>query len=251
MASPLLGNAPLNALTFAGYGQGMRMLESAFGPPPRAERAGAGWLDSATTRAYLAGCWGGVLQCVVVTPVEYVKCQAQATRHSVGSWDIAKRLLRTHPLWPLGLYRGWWITVIRDVPSYGAYFWAYDHAKLFLDRVRVERLHGAPRPSPDAPFATPIVLTAGAFAGAVCWTVTYPAERVKTEVQTAADHAPRSELRMWNVARRLWRAEGPSAFTRGLGTTILRALPVNAVTLYVYELVLRALSPPRRLEPPQ
>jgi solute carrier family 25 (mitochondrial carnitine/acylcarnitine transporter), member 20/29 len=245
MASPLLGNAPLNALTFAGYGQGMRALEAALGPTTRSSAPGrpGGWLSSETTRAYLAGCWGGVLQCVVVTPVEYIKCQAQATRHSIGSLEIAKRLVRRHPVWPLGLYRGWWITVIRDVPSYGAYFWAYDASKLMLDRVRVQTFGGAPRASADAPFATPVVLLAGAIAGVICWTVTYPAERIKTEIQTASDHAPRADLRMAHVARRLWRQEGPAAFTRGLGTTVLRAVPVNAVTLYVYELVLRALAP--------
>lgn len=41
---------------------------------------------------------------------------------------------------------------------------------------------------------------------------------------------------------RSYRAEGPSVFFRGLLPTIVRGFPVNAVTFYVYEVVMEMLS---------
>ena len=240
MASPLLGNAPLNALTFAGYGQAMRVMERLAGSPRPSRVGDRAFLDNPTTRSYIAGCWGGFLQCMVATPVEYVKCQAQAANHSISSVAIARRLLGNHPVPPLGIYRGWWITCIRDVPSYGVYFWGYETSKR-----TIARLASLPSAQTGTDYPTPVILAAGAVAGVLGWGVTYPAERIKTEIQTAPDTARPHDLRMWNVARRLWRAEGPAAFVNGLGPTLVRAIPVNAVTLLVYEWALAALQPPR------
>jgi hypothetical protein len=44
------------------------------------------------------------------------------------------------------------------------------------------------------------------------------------------------------IAKELMQAEGYRAFFRGLGTTMVRAVPVNAVTFLVYEEVLRLLE---------
>ncbi len=37
-----------------------------------------------------------------------------------------------------------------------------------------------------------------------------------------------------------WRAEGPQFLTRGLGSTVIRAFPMNAATFFVYNLVMKS-----------
>lgn len=87
MTSPLVGNGPLNAIVFAGYGSGLRWLD-------RWDGTESGRRPS-VLRLGLAGAYGGLLQCVVATPTELVKCQLQVQRLKAryhGPWDCVKKV---------------------------------------------------------------------------------------------------------------------------------------------------------------
>ena len=58
---------------------------------------------------------------------------------------------------------------------------------------------------------------------------------IKSAVQTVSETAPAQHRTMVYQAQLLYAQHGIKAFSNGLGTTLLRAFPVNAVTLFVYE----------------
>ena len=51
-----------------------------------------------------------------------------------------------------------------------------------------------------------------------------------------------TDSRIASVAATLYRRGGFKAFYRGLGTTLIRAFPVNAATFAAYELAMSVLS---------
>ena len=62
-----------------------------------------------------------------------------------------------------------------------------------------------------------------------------PFDVLKSVIQTAPAGTPSRELTMAHVARTSYRVHGGSFFFKGLAPAIIRAIPVSAVTFYVYE----------------
>lgn len=84
----------------------------------------------------------------------------------------------------------------------------------------------------------------GAVAGVLAWVSTFPIDCIKTRVQAverlAGEGQGQRGWRPWNgsvavAAREIWSQGGPGAFWRGVGATVLRAIPVNATLFVVYE----------------
>jgi solute carrier family 25 carnitine/acylcarnitine transporter 20/29 len=135
-----------------------------------------------------------------------------------------------------GFYQGGVITMIRDAPSYGIYFWAYESMKRVLEVQ-----------SGDDAWK---LLLAGGVAGTVSWASIYPIDVVKSRLQM--QHNKHNENTRLLIDRpyasikdcvvKSYKAEGASVFFRGLWPTLIRAFPVNAVTFYVYEIVMDLLK---------
>jgi len=130
-----------------------------------------------------------------------------------------------------GLYKGYLVTIAREMPSIGLYFFAYKQC-----REQITKLQGLSKPST---FAT---LFGGGIAGAVSWTVIYPCDVVKTFMQISTkpihpDTLAYKDMSIIQVSRRLLARHGVSVFFGGLGATVARAFPVNAAVFYFYELI--------------
>jgi hypothetical protein len=130
-----------------------------------------------------------------------------------------------------GLFRGWGAVVLRDAPTFGVYFVAYE----------ASRRAGTPADGSHTP--TWVMLAGGALAGASSWLLATPADVIKSIIQGSPVTTPRAELRIAAVARRVYAAEGLAGFFRGVVPSVVRSLPVNAVTFWGYELSCRALQP--------
>ncbi|RHY27952.1 hypothetical protein DYB32_006411 [Aphanomyces invadans] len=136
----------------------------------------------------------------------------------------------------LGMFQGVWPTVLRDTLSYGVYFYVYEATLRHLQSQRANGLKS--NPTQDAAS----MLFAGGCAGVVSWAIIYPLDVVKSVIQSLPTTAPKSDLSLPRQAKLLYSVHGLRIFTKGLGTTMLRAFPVNAVTFYVYEMTMAALS---------
>ena len=283
VGSPLAGAAPLNALTFAGNGKSLRYIDHWLGVGEEAGVGGGGGVVKRPYWAYyVSGCVGGFTQAFVASPTDLVKCRLQvqyalrsnpATAFAPSILAIPPTTTPTPPVTPAhpshhhtltqqpttalsmfrhihaqegvrGLFRGFSATALRDTPSYGVYFLAYEWAKDGLVAA------GGGQSSPLLP-----MLVAGGVAGVLSWLSCYPVDVVKSVIQTESAVAGgggvgggggSGGVGMWSVTKRLYAEGGVGRFFRGVSPCLLRAVPVNAVTFVVYEhsqLLLQRLLP--------
>lgn len=265
MLSPLLGNAPLNAIVFGANGSMSRLLQKHYPQPKHEIEQGI----PSYWRVGLSAMYGGAYSCIVCVPMELIKCRLQvlvdgqalsavqpslATTSSThpspsptsplstpssisssapynGPWSCIKYTYRIAGL--AGLYRGWWTTWWRDVPAYASWFIAYEACKYHLS---------TPVQRSNRQYNTGTLLTAGGAAGVATWLSTYPFDVLKSVVQTAPIDTPRAQLKMWYIAKTYYKLYGINWFFKGLTPTLIRAIPTSAVTFWVYELMLDAMG---------
>ncbi|RQM29049.1 hypothetical protein B5M09_007057, partial [Aphanomyces astaci] len=243
MLSPILSNAPINAVVFAVYGQTSRLWQD-------------GNSDAKLTpgQQFLAGAAAGLCQVTFAAPAELIKITMQVHNYpsNYSSLTCLRDVFKAEGL--RGIYRGTGLQIMRDVPAFGSYFYSYEVLKDALtggqpDNVRVylftvvETLSILLRIlicSYSFHFneTTMNLLLAGGLAGSISWMLTHPIDMVKTLVQSQGT----DRVSMWDVVRRQHALEGPKFLLKGFGATILRAFPVSAVTFLVYERTMQSLN---------
>lgn len=109
---------------------------------------------------------------------------------------------------------------------------------------RHSRVYSTPRDSISAP----LIALYGGIAGEALWLASYPFDVVKSKMQSdglgplGSDGGGRRYGSMRDCFRQVWREEGWRGFWRGIGPTMVRALPVSAGTFAVVELAMRAMG---------
>lgn len=73
----------------------------------------------------------------------------------------------------------------------------------------------------------------GGIAGEALWLASYPFDVVKSKLQSDGFGAQMRYRGAVDCALQTWRAEGLAGFWRGIGPTLLRAMPVSAGTFAV------------------
>lgn len=191
----------------------------------------------------LGGFGTGAVQSILFSPVELVKIQLQLQNGSNntapskqerpvsqgGPVQVAKTIFQTEGL--RGMYRGFTITVMRDAPAHGFYFWTYEYAR--------EWLHPGCRRSGQEDLQTMVI--AGGLAGVSSWVCCYPLDVVKTRLQAQSPSSSEKYTGIINCFVKSIRNDGCSVLWRGLGTTVGRAFVVNGVVFSAYEISLRCL----------
>ncbi|CAI9114119.1 OLC1v1014769C1 [Oldenlandia corymbosa var. corymbosa] len=181
---------------------------------------------------YLGGVGTGAIQSLLLSPVELVKIRLQLQRNISstnihrGPVDLARSILKTEGL--RGMYRGLMITVLRDAPAHGVYFWTYEYMR--------EQLHPGCRKNGQESFRT--MLFAGGLAGVASWVSCYPLDVIKTRFQ-AQNSAKYTGI--VDCFRQSVKEEGYRVLWRGLGTAVARAFVVNGAIFTAYETALRCL----------
>lgn len=187
----------------------------------------------------IGGLCTGALQSLMLSPVELVKIRIQlqdkshAELHQPdchrGPVSVAKSIIRTEGL--RGIYRGFSITVLRDAPSHGFYFWTYEYIR--------EQLHPGCRKKGQESLQT--MLVAGGLAGVASWVCCYPLDVIKTRLQAQTSSSPQKYDGILDCFSRSVKEEGYRVLLRGLGTAVTRAYVVNGAIFSAYEITLRCL----------
>lgn len=164
-------------------------------------------------------------------------------RHAyTGPVDCLAKIFHAEGL--RGVFRGLTITACREAPSFGVYFCSYEYLCRVFGRITStvaphmadantsgQQLHHQLR--------IPVLLLAGGMAGISAWVSTYPIDVIKSRIQ--ADMTNKYSG-FWDCCRKSYQEMGVSVFTRGLGSTVIRAFPVNAATFGVVSLILRSCN---------
>jgi hypothetical protein len=243
MAAPLTSACVVNAIIFSSYGWSSRLFDQYIEPPTQNA------FHDSTIKAFACGSFAGLVQGVVICPMEHLKCRLQV-QHGKGAADalykgpvqVARSIVSSHGMH--GLYRGWWATAWREVPAFGAYFAFYDFAKdglntFFAKQAGLTEKENAEQNHSHKWAASAL---AGGTTGALTWIMIYPFDIIKTKIQTAPMDTPVEKRRILAVGQDIVRREGVSALFRGLNVTIIRAFPVNAIVFPVYEYCLMKIA---------
>ena len=187
---------------------------------------------------YAAGAFAGVANSVISGPIEHVRIRLQTQPHGAGKlyngpWDCVRKLGAQEGSLLRGLYRGEAVTIWREAQAYGVWFLTFewlmnaDAARNKVDRKDV--------PSYKVAFY-------GGLAGEALWLASYPFDVVKSKMQTDGFGAGQKYKTMRDCFAQTWRAEGARGCWKGIGPTLLRAMPVSAGTFAVVEMTMRAIN---------
>ncbi|KAI8338200.1 mitochondrial carrier domain-containing protein [Chlamydoabsidia padenii] len=227
VVSPLAGIGLCNAVVFMANGEFRRIIQNG---EDRALSLG---------EISVAGAFAGSVMSFFNCPIELlkVKLQTQDPKGVIGKngvlepaykgvLDCGIRTVRAHGF--QGIYRGIGITLLRDFPSYGFYFLTYEGLKRGFQSMKK---------NPEEPLGTFDLLMAGGLAGFGAWIPAYPQDVIKSRMQN--DPTIKSSM---VALRTLLREAGPKSLLSGVGPTMARSFPANAVTFFAYEMAMDAMG---------
>ncbi|KAI9844887.1 MAG: hypothetical protein M1837_005173 [Sclerophora amabilis] len=218
---------------------------------------------------YASGALAGLTNTIFSSPIEHVRIRLQTQPHDparrlyTGPLDCVRKLSSSSPAVVggsgagvlRGLYRGTSVTLLREAQAYGVWFLTFE----WLMRGDVARSASGKRE--DVPAWK--IAVYGGLAGEALWISSYPFDVVKSKMQSdgfgvrsveagagtrsgaGAGAAAQAKSAAPNVGREMrytsmrdcfaktWRVEGWRGFWKGIGPTLLRAMPVSAGTFAV------------------
>ena len=165
-----------------------------------------------------------LIRCVSFLPTA-MRSRSPSSQGSLGHFNGIYRTFGIR-----GLFQGGTSVLLRDVPGFVTYFTSYE---ILLDLGS----HG----SRDnvGPLAT---IIAGGLAGMISWASTFPLDVVKSRMQADGSGGKLKYSGMTDCILKTYSTGGVRSFFRGIGPTLLRAFPTNAVIFPIYTFVSRAFS---------
>ncbi|KXN83847.1 Mitochondrial substrate carrier family protein S [Leucoagaricus sp. SymC.cos] len=196
----------------------------------------------------IAGLFAGLTSAVIATPVELLKVKLQlqsqkavADRQFKGPIDCARQVIRKQGI--LGMWSGF----TGSLAFRANFFWMFLSVEALMRGF--SRLEGTPY---SMSTGTANFLSGG-FASFIYWGMAIPADNIKNRMMAYPypKPYPSTSTQLDYIfarpsfilaVRRTYSVDGLAGFYRGLTPTILRAFPVNASALFVYEGVMRLLG---------
>ncbi|KAF2131516.1 mitochondrial carrier [Dothidotthia symphoricarpi CBS 119687] len=233
VGSAIVGSAPGAALFFITYDS----IKRNFAPTPSTRYTADGKpytsapdASSGAAVHMLAASLGEVAACAVRVPTEVVKQRAQASQHPSSRAALMYILdqRRTRGLAHVWreLYRGWSITIIREVPFTVIQFPLWEALKKWRQaqtgRGHVSGLEGG---------------LLGSMAGAVAAGITTPLDVLKTRMMLASEKQP-----LFTMLSVILKESGPGAFFAGIGPRIGWISVGGAIFLGSYQWASNALG---------
>jgi ornithine carrier protein len=130
-----------------------------------------------------------------------------------------------------GLWRGQMGTLIRETGGSAAWFGSYEAVSAIFRRSLP-----ASESSEPIPLALWQQMLAGAAAGVNYNFIFYPADTIKSRMQTEEISVLSSANRsFWTVGKSVWQHEGLKGLYRGCGITVARSAPSSAFIFSIYE----------------
>ena len=199
----------------------------------------------------IAGSIARVAAAAVISPIEMFRTRLQATTsssHGTGAFSETFVGLRkmVHSQGYTSLWRGLTLTMWRDVPFSGIYWWGYEAIRNSLTDLR-DRSSSRNSENHTSTFVDSFV--GGAASGAVASVVTTPFDVGKTRRQVLehSDDAPKQtsdggkrvlrpeERSMPRFLYHIWCEEGAAGLFKGWAARCLKVAPACAIMISSYE----------------
>lgn len=178
--------------------------------------------------SFCSGAIVGLLCTLITSPSELIKTKIQMQESHdklySGNFDCLRKIFKNEGM--KGVFKGFWVTSVRETFGYGIYFASYEWMKKRWGDSSLSLIH------------------AGGLAGIFSWILVYPSDTIKSRIQSVPI-SPREGhdkyKNFWDCTKHIYQTEGVRSFFRGAFVTSITAYPVNAVTFLVYEKVLKYL----------
>jgi len=274
LPAPIVGAMAENAVLFLANGQLQDLVRLAYGQP-RFERAMDGSLRATPLslgQVAIAAAGAGAITSFVLTPIELVKCRMQvqmlgaearsvAAVHAVlpgaagsaavlgrpsfrelqGPFSIVASVVRAEGL--RGLWLGQTGTLLRETGGAAAWFGANEAVSRFMLRRRAKKLGREPSEMSKKDLKSWESVVAGACAGVSYNTVLYPADSVKSAIQTEEELRPRGSTAprptFVGTFRAIYAAQGIRGLYAGLGITVARSAPSSGMIFLIYDTLVK------------
>ncbi|KAL5116820.1 carrier protein ymc1 [Pleosporales sp. CAS-2024a] len=228
--TPLIGIGACVSVQFGGFHFARRALEA-----QNTVHYGSSHLSY--LQYYTAGAFAGIANTVLSSPIEHIRIRLQTQPHGAnrlynGPIDCVRKL-SAHGGVLRGLYRGTAVTFLREAQAYGAWFTTFE----YLMNSDAARNH-----IKREDIGTLKIALYGGLAGEMLWISSYPFDVVKSKMQTDGLGKDMKYKSMRHCFANTYTLEGLGGFWRGIGPTLLRAMPVSAGTFATVELVMRLIS---------
>lgn len=206
---PLIGIAPIFAISFMGFQLGQTLLST------------GKWLYFDYLKA---GAFSGIFTTIIMAPGERIKCLLQIqnddkTVKYKGTLDCAIQLYKEGGV--RSIYKGTGATLLRDIPAAGLYFATYEIVKDYCTNFGQK---------PNTIYTT---VFAGGSAGVTHWLIGMPFDVLKSRLQTAPEGTYKNGLR--DVFKAMMINEGPLALYTGIVPVLIRSFPANAACFLGFE----------------
>ncbi len=223
MGSAIIGSAPGAALFFSTYEYTKSFLSTQRHANATILGFRHGESDWALPFEHMAAAsLGEVAACAVRVPTEVVKQRAQARQYPSSMAALTSILHQRRAIGFTGvwreLYRGWSITIFREVPFTVIQFPLWEALKNYrLASTGRSPLSGAEaglgsKVDPITPIESAV---AGSIAGAIAAGITTPLDVLKTRMMLA-----REKIGLGTLLQRILAESGPRAFFAGIGPRI-------------------------------
>lgn len=247
LPAPIVGAMAENASIFFAFSEFQELIRIAVNRP-LSEKATLPQLAVAAAGA-------GLITSFFLTPIELVKCKMQvqmlvtptgtaALQKLPGPIDVLTNVVRNGGL--RGLWLGQTATLIRETGGTAAWL----STKELVGRLLVARR--------TKNTGKPVAVTSsgsvelrpwesalsGACAGAAFNLVLFPADTVKSAIQTEEELRPTKQVlggkppqspTFFGTFRAMWKAQGMRGLYAGCGITIARSIPSSAIIFVIYD----------------
>lgn len=231
ISAPLLGAAIETSSLFFSYRVAQDILIAAT-PILRQQRSQSPDTKISLPFISLLGCGAasGAFTSLLLTPIELIKCKMQVPITPLmtkppSAGQLIASIFRQQGI--LGFWHGQLGTLIRETGGSAAWFGSYEGLKILylrfdkslnsIEDVKVWQQ-----------------LSAGAVAGMSYNFVFYPADTIKSRMQTE-DSGKKVRSSFATTGRTLWKEHGIRGMYRGCGITVFRAAPSSAIIFSIYE----------------
>ncbi|EDU44802.1 amino-acid transporter arg-13 [Pyrenophora tritici-repentis Pt-1C-BFP] len=197
----------------------------------------------------LCGAASGAITSFLLNPIEMIKCNMQVLPETQAGIQLQRRGTRTTieeiycRYGMSGFWSGQIAIIIREAGGTAAWFGSYEGVKRSLQRITPQTIEGQLESLAGAKAAWQQVM-AGACAGMGYTFSVYPADTVKSYMQTAhcfsqSQYSP--SLRFLDVTSHLWQQFGLRGLYRGCSITIVKSAFGSALIFSVYERISKLL----------
>lgn len=183
-------------------------------------------------KSLVAGGVAGGVSRTAVAPLERLKILLQVQNpHSIkynGTIQGLKYIWRTEGF--KGLFKGNGTNCARIVPNSAVKFFSYEQASkgiLYLYRQQTG--------NEDAELTPLLRLGAGACAGIIAMSATYPMDMVRGRITVQTEKSPYQYRGMFHALSTVLREEGPRALYKGWTPSVIGVVPYVGLNFAVYE----------------